>query len=449
MLRPVKNKQQELEMVTIDQLVPDDHLLRKIDKVIDFSFIYEKVRPYYCEDNGRPPIDPVMLFKMMMVGYLYGIRSERQLEKEIQTNVAYRWFLGLGLTDSVPHHSTISLNRHKRFKNTTIFQDVFDEIVLLAMKHRMVGGRVLYTDSTHLKANANKRKFVKKTVQIETKDYIDQLDKAIEEDRITHGKKPLPNKKQEVEEKEVKISTTDKDSGYMYREGKPEGFFYLDHRTTDMKYNIITDVHVTPGNVHDSRPYLKRLDRQQTRFGFKVEAVGLDSGYLTVPICHGLVQRKIMGVIAHRRFKPKKGFFPKWKFRYDYKTDTYTCPNHQKLCYSTTNREGYRQYHSDPEICKTCPFLSQCTESRNHKKILTRHVWEESKEKVRENRLTPEGKQIYKKRKETIERSFADAKQLHGLRYCRLRTLKGANEQALMTAVTQNIKKIANHLFAV
>ncbi|WP_078593670.1 IS1182 family transposase [Evansella clarkii] len=446
MLRPIREKQVELEMVSIDQLVPEDHIVRKIDEKIDFNFIYDRVKPFYCEDNGRPPIDPVMLFKMMLVGYFFGIRSERQLEKEIQTNVAYRWFLGLNLTDKVPHHSTISFNRHKRFNDTTVFQDIFDDIVLLAAENGMVGGRVLFTDSTHLKANANKHKFVKEKVQVETQEYIEELDKAVEEDRKAHGKKPLRKKEKEVEEKEVKVSTTDKDSGYMYREGKPEGFFYLDHRTTDMKYNIITDVYVTPGNVHDSRPYLSRLDRQRERFGFEVEAVGLDAGYLTVPICHGLEKRNIMGVIAHRRFTPKKGLFPKWKFTYDKKTDSYTCPNGSTLTYSTTNREGYRQYHSDPSKCRVCPFLSKCTSSRNHKKVMTRHVWEESKEKVRENRLSPEGKLLYKKRKETIERSFADAKQLHGLRYCRLRSVKGASEQALMTAIAQNIKKIANHL---
>ncbi|ADC51490.1 transposase (plasmid) [Alkalihalophilus pseudofirmus OF4] len=446
MLRPIREKQIELEMVSIDQLVPEDHLLRKIDATIDFNFIYDRVKSFYSEDNGRPPIDPVMLFKMMLVGYLFGIRSERQLEKEIQTNVAYRWFLGLNLTDSVPHHSTISFNRHKRFKGTKIFQDIFDEVVLLAMEHRMVGGRLLFTDSTHLKANANKRKFVKETVQVDTREYIEELNQAIEDDRKAHGKKPLPKKEKEVEEKEIKVSTTDKDSGYMFRDGKPEGFFYLDHRTTDHKYNIITDVYVTPGNVHDSRPYLERLDRQCTRFDFKLEAVGLDAGYLTMPICHGLDQRGIMGVIAHRRFSTVKGLLPKWKFTFDHETDTYICPQSQVLTYATTNREGYRQYHSNPEICKDCPSLSQCTKSKNHKKVITRHVWEDKKEKVRENRLSPEGKTIYKMRKETIERSFADSKQLHGLRYCRLRSLEGASEQALMTATAQNIKKIANHL---
>ncbi len=228
----------------------------------------------------------------------------------------------------------------------------------------------------------------------------------------------------------------------------PKGSFILDHRTTDMKFNIITDVHLTPGNIHDSLPYLNQLDRQIKTFGFNVEAVGLDAGYLTIPLCKGLEDRHIMGVIAHRRFKPKKGYLPKWKFTYNKETDTYTCPNGSTLSYATTNREGYRQYHSNPAECVNYPLLNQCTKAKNHKKVLTRDVWEDSKEKVREHRLSATGKFLYKKRKETIERSFADAKQLHGLRYCRLRSLKGASEQALMTAAAQNIKKIANHLSA-
>lgn len=188
-LRSNKDKQISYEMVCIEDLVPQDHLLRKIDQYIDFSFITEKVRPYYCENNGRPSIDPVVLFKMMFIGYLFGVRSERRLEKEIQTNIAYRWFLGLNLGDSVPDHTTISWNRRTRFKDTTVFQDIFDQIVLLAMNHRMVGGRVLMTDSTHLKANANKKKFTKEMVEVSTRAYEEELNQAITEDRKANGKK--------------------------------------------------------------------------------------------------------------------------------------------------------------------------------------------------------------------------------------------------------------------
>ncbi len=204
MLRSNKSKQSEIECVSVEDLVPEDPLLRRIDQYIDFSFILEKVRHLYSEDNGHPSIDPIVLFKMMFIGYLYGIRSERQLEKEIQVNVAYRWFLGLNLTDKVPDHTTISWNRRKRFKGTTVFQDIFDEIVLLAQSKRMVGGRMLFTDSTHLKANANKRTFIKQEVEASTKSYIDELDQAIEEDRRKHGKKPLKKKEIEVETKEIK-----------------------------------------------------------------------------------------------------------------------------------------------------------------------------------------------------------------------------------------------------
>ncbi len=248
------------------------------------------------------------------------------------------------------------------------------------------------------------------------------------------------------ETKEVKVSTTDPDSGYMVRDGKPEGFFYLDHRTVDGKYNVITDVHVTAGNVHDSVPYLTRLDRQRERFSFQVEAVALDAGYLTNPICRGLEERQIYGVIAHRRFQSVKGLFPKAKFRYNAEEDHYTCPNGQELPYRTTDRQGYRQYASDPKLCQDCPWLQSCTRSANRRKVVTRHVWEDSKEKMRENRLSRSGKQLYRKRKETIERSFADAKELHGFRYFRLRGLANVTEQALLTAAVQNMKKVANHL---
>jgi hypothetical protein len=209
-----------------------------------------------------------------------------------------------------------------------------------------------------------------------------------------------------------------------------------------MKFNIITDAFVTPGNVHDSVPYLSRLDRQIDRFGFKVEAVALDSGYLTNPICKGLHDRTIFGVIAHRRYKPVKGLMPKWKFIYDKETDSYLCPNQQVLPYSTTTREGYREYKSNSKICVDCPLLKECTRSKNHQKVVTRHVWEEYKEKVRNNR----GKMLYKFRKEKVERSFADSKELHGLRYCRLRGIQNASEQVLLTAACQNMKKIATHL---
>jgi len=191
MLKENKYNLTGFEFVSIDRMVPESHLLRKIDKYIDFSFIDELVKGLYCEKLGRPAVNPKVLFKMLFIGYLYGIRSERQLVKEIDMNVAYRWFLGFNLGHKVPDASVISQNRRRKFNGTDIFQKVFDNIVEQAMDHGLVGGKILYTDSTHLKANANKRKFIEMQVEKTPKEYIEELNKAIDGDRIEHGKKPL------------------------------------------------------------------------------------------------------------------------------------------------------------------------------------------------------------------------------------------------------------------
>ena len=432
-----------MELVILSDLVPKDHLLRKIAKAIEFDFIYEKVKGLYCADNGRPAVDPIVLFKMLFIGYLFGIRSERQLVRDIEVNVAYRWFLGFDLTQKVPDASTISQNRRRRFNQSDICQEIFDEIVFQAIKRGLVDGKTLYTDSTHLKANANKSKFKRELVDKSTRDYIAELDRDIAEDRRAHGKKALRDKVTEAEQKEVKVSTTDPDSGYMVRDGKPKGFFYLDHRTVDGRHGLITDSHVTPGNVHDSIPYLSRLDRQRERFGFEVSAVGLDAGYFTAPICHGLVKRNIYGVIGYSRPTHREGYLRKSDFVYDEYYDCYLCPCDQVLKYRTTNREGYREYGSNSKVCGDCELRGQCTQSRNMVKIITRHIWQDSKETINGHRYEIRGKAIYGRRKETVERSFADGKQLHGHRYARFRGLLKVTAQCLLSAACQNMKKIA------
>lgn len=443
MLHRNENNSAKRVWVSLEQLVPKDHLLRKIDKYIDFEFIIEKVKPYYADNIGRPSIDPIVLFKMVFIGYLFGIRSMRQVVKEVETNIAYRWFLGFSLTDSVPHYSTFSQNYLRRFKDTEVFQEIFDSIVWQGIRKGLIDGKELFSDSTHLKANANKKKLRKGYIAKDAKRYLAELNKEIQKDREVNDKKPLELDEEPPEAREVKISTTDPESGYMVRQGKPEGFFYLDHRTVDGKHNLITDVYVTPANIHDSVPYLDRLERQMNTFGFTPGAVALDAGYFTAPISHALFKLGIFAVIAHRRFHPTKGLFPKWRFKYDKEQNHYVCPYGQELKYRTTNRHGFREYSSEPAVCRDCPYLANCTRSKTCRKIVTRHLWEDAKEWVRENRLSEYGKHLYRRRAETIERSFADAKELHGLRYARYRGRAKVWMQSLLTAACQNMKKIA------
>lgn len=443
MLKQPTPKQSTLEMVTLEELVPADHLLRQIDRYIDFDFIREATEHLYCDNNGRPAIDPVLLFKMLFIGYLFGVRSERQLVREVQVNVAYRWFLGMGLTDKVPDASTFSQNRRRRYEGSGIEQLIFDRIVEQAIGHGLVGGKALYTDSTHLEANANKRRHTTHEVEITPMAYIEELNEAVDADRQAHGKKPLPASSRPAKRKPTKISETDPDAGYMVRDQKPEGFFYLDHRTVDGQHNIITDSHVTPGNINDARPYLDRLDRQCTRFKLKPLVVALDAGYNTTGVCHGLVERGVYGVVGYKRPHRPKGQFSKRQFEYDPEQDVYRCPGGQALPYKTTNRNGYREYKSNPRLCKDCPLLHQCTRSRQHQKVVVRHVWEDDREQINHNRTTAWGKQHYRRRCETVERSFADAKQLHGHRYARFRGLERVRAQCLLAAACQNMKKIA------
>lgn len=436
--------QSEAEFVVIDQLVPEDHLLRKIEASFDFSFIYDKVSHLYSTTTGRPPVDPIVLFKCLFIGYLFGIRSERQLMRDIEVNVAYRWFLGFNLSAKVPDHSTFSQNRRRRFAGSTVYQEIFDEIVLQAMERGFIDGSHLYTDSTHLKASANKNKFERREVEKSTRSYLEQLETDVDKDRREHGKMPLPPKNDDKpQSKQTRVSTTDPESGYMRREGKPEGFFYLDHRTVDGMHNLITDTHVTPGNVHDSIPYLERLDRQSKRFGFEVDAVGLDAGYYTAAVCHGLEQRGIYAVMPYTRPGGKPGMFTKNNFIYDEHYDCYLCPRDEVLSYRTTGRDGLREYRSDPKTCRNCPLLAKCTKSKTQVKTISRHIWEHHKEAVVQHRYQTRGKRIYERRKQTVERSFADSKQLHGHRYARLRGLGKALEQCLLAAACQNMKKIA------
>lgn len=214
----------------------------------------------------------------------------------------------------------------------------------------------------------------------------------------------------------------------------------------DGAHALITDIHVTPANLHDSVPYLGRLDRMRERFGFEVGAVGLDAGYFTPAICKGLVERDIYGVIGYRRPNHRDGYFYKREYAYDPVRDGYVCPAGEFLPYRTTNRLGYREYASSSSQCAQCPMRGQCTQSAAGVKVITRHVWEDFKEVVAAHRLTDEGKALYKRRKETVERSFADAKELHGHRYARFRGLAKVRAQCLLAGACQNMKKIARLL---
>jgi len=185
----------QVEIISLEQLVPTDHLVRKIDQVINFEFIYDKVSELYSEDAGRPSLDPVVLFKIAFIQYLFGIRSMRQTIKEIETNIAYRWFLGFSLSDEIPHFTTFGKNYVRRFEGTKVFEHVFNEILKQAIESGYVRPEEVFIDGTHVKASANKNKRMKVLIKEEGRLYSSLLEEEINSQRETEGLKPLKKKK--------------------------------------------------------------------------------------------------------------------------------------------------------------------------------------------------------------------------------------------------------------
>jgi transposase len=432
----------QLEMITLDQLVPPNHLVRKLEATIDFTFIYDLVKEMYSE-VGRPSIDPVILVKLTFIQYTFGIRSMRKTIEEVETNMAYRWFLGYGFHDKVPHFSTFGKNYERRFKDTDLFEQIFYRILMTAANKKLISAEHVFVDSTHVKASANKRKFEKKIVRKETRAYQGRLQEEINQDRENHGKKPFPSDKFDKEEtKEIKESTTDSESGYYVKDERTKQFAYSFHAAADRNGFVLGTI-VTPGNIHDSQ-ILEPLVEQVIEKVGKPEAVAADAAYKTPAITSYLFNKEIIPALPYTRPRTKEGFFRKQDYVYDEHFDCYLCPSGELLKYSTTNKEGYREYKSPKHTCATCSFLSQCTESKDHQKVVTRHIWQTHVEEADHLRHHQDVKTIYAKRKETIERVFADAKEKHGMRWTTLRGLKKLSMQAMLTFAAINLKKMAN-----
>ena len=458
MTRDADKKREQVQMFCMDDLVPRDHQLRIIDRAIDWRFIYDLVEDKYSPDFGRPSMDPVMLIKIPFIQYLYGIKSMRQTIKEIEVNAAYRWFLGLEFQDQVPHFSTFGKNYTRRFKDTDLFEQIFSHILQECYKFKLIDPKEVFVDSTHVKAHANGKKMQKRIAEKETLFYEELLLKEINADRESHGKKPFRdddddqkpssgggtsidsgNENSEDSGKTIKCSTTDPESGW-FRKGEHKHVFAYSVETACDKHGWILGYSVHPGNQHDSRTFKTLYD--------KIKEIGIrtlvaDAGYRTPAIAKLILDDGIQALFPYKAPMTKDGYFKKYEYVYDEYNDWYICPNNKTLEYSTTNREGYREYKSKGYICEKCPYLSNCTASREHVKVVTRHVWEGYLEQCEDIRHTIGMKDVYAKRKETIERLFGTAKENHGFRYTQMKGKARMEMKVGLTFACMNLKKLA------
>ena len=452
-----RETQQAAEIVIMEEMIPEGHLLRRIDRAVEFGFIEKLCEPLYSKERGRPAVRPEVLFRMLFVGYLYGVKSETRLEEEINYNMAYKWFCGLNLTEKAPDATTISQNRRRKFRDNEIAEKIFEEILRQCIEKGLVSGKVMYTDSTHVKAKANKHKKRTVTVEVTPKEYMAQLDADIDAEREAMGKKPInrnddpPDRPDPPEppRREIQQSRTDPDSGQLHKEGKPDGFHYSEHRTVDSRNNVIVNVRVTAANVNDVDPIPDILRDIERRIGKLPEYMGLDAGYHNARVAHQLRNKKIQGVIGYRRHTHKGEHFGKYRFQYDPERNVYICPQQHELKHRTTNRYGYREYYSDPKICATCPRRAECFSKKASRRQIQRHIWQADLDQAIDFQKSPRGRFLYRYRKQTIEPSFAEAKDNHGFRTARFLGLPNMCEQSFLTAAVQNMKRLATALFSV
>ena len=441
MLSKNEDKQMKICFLSLEELMPKEHFLRDLDKSIDFSFVYDKVEALYSK-TGRPSIDPVLLIKMLLIGYLYGIESERKLEQEIRVNIAYRWFLRIELDEPVPDHSTISQLRRRKFSGTTIFHDIFDEIVRKCIEAGLVTGKLLLTDSTHIRANA--RNDLRETIKVPDvpTEYMRKLDREAYEAGLI--KKPViyPEKT-----KNVIKSITDPESGLLNRPGKPKTFCYLNHQTCDSENGIITDIFVTAGNVNDCVPHTKRLEYQLDKFQFKTQAVCADGGYDNCEVYEAMLKREIKTFIP-RRTKPvsnanyKKGFESD-KFIYNEKKNVYICPAEKELKYSTFNKKDRtKRYRAKVNDCQNCFLRDQCVGKSKNPRFIERNMHEEARQKQEKNINTPEYFSAMRLRQIWCEGNFSHQKERHNLRRTFKRGIEKVTEQCLLSACALNLKRL-------
>lgn len=441
-----KNKQEPLfYYFRMSDMIPEGHILRLINKYVDFSFIRSKVKHLYS-GMGRPSIDPEILIRMLLIGYLYGITSERRLCEEVKMHIGYRWFVSLNMNEEVPDHSTFSKNRHGRFKEGGIFQEIFDEIVRQCITHGLVSGKHLTVDGTLVKANASLKSMEPVVVEMKPKEYIKRIEEEnpVEEpwepdDDYKHRGKRISNKSHR--------SKTDPDARLVCRSKKNAKLAYSANYLMDNKHQIIIGVKAErPDRGGEARASIEMIKESKWKFKFKPQTLGADKGYATGEFVYYVFKE---GVTPHipimdTRSQNDKGIFTITKFNFDAERNEYICPQGKRLKYWGIHKQSRQVvWRASVKDCKVCPLKGQCT--RDRARSLSHHIYEDYLKQAKEQTKTPFYR-ISQRMRKLIEGLFGEAKEYMGLRVAKFRRLWNVEEQFLLTATVQNIKRMVKLL---
>lgn len=429
----------------IERHVPSSHLLRQIDTFLDLSHLRQHLTAFYST-TGRPSVDPELMVRMLIVGYCFGIRSERRLCEEVHLNLAYRLFCRLGLEGDVPDHSTFSKNRHGRFRDSEAFRVVFEDVVARCMAEGLIRGEGFAIDASTIKADASRQRGVPGSEEIDwhdpvlatrpVREYLSALD-----GETTTGVTPKA------------ISLTDPQARWTAAPGGPAFFAYSTNYLIDTECGVILDVEATPAYRTAEVEITKTLlERVEAHLDLKPEKLIGDTAYGAAPMLAWLVGEKQIAphVPVWDKRQRQDDTFSISDFTWQAESDEYQCPAGKPLRHGLRNftkpRTGITKantviYRASEAQCHSCPMKQQCCPNTSHRKI-ARSVHEDAREVARKIADTPEYRESRCERKK-VEMLFAHLKRILRFDRLRLRGLSGANDEFLLAATAQNLRKLA------
>jgi transposase len=422
----------------IEDQVPENHLLRLIDRHVSFEFVRETVRDSYSE-TGRPSIDPEVLLRILLLGYLYGITSERKLVEELRMHLAWRWFTGLGFDQEIPNHSTFSKNRHGRFQESNLFQELFERIVEQCIQAGLVQGEQMSVDGSFIQANADHHSRIPREelaeaakVNYGARKYLEELEQENGDGEPVH--------------QQEKVSTTDPDATYLTKGNRAAELGYFDNYLIDNESCVIVGVQGTAARLsQESAAAREMIDRYQQRHGRLPQSLAADNTYGNGELLQWLDDRGITPYIRVKECPSSTHeLYGIEKFTYVPEENCYLCPEGKPLKYVGINKlNRVHTYHSTAKRCRGCAQKPQCT--RGKYRIISVHVCEAARQKAYAIAKTPQFAVALRKRRK-VEALFSELKNQIGLRRLRLRRLKFVREQFYLGAVAQNLKRLMRFL---
>src|ERR1700681_3254771 len=441
--RQAGDQSQLFYLFNLERRIPAGHLLRRINPVVTriLGELREKLVPFYSE-IGRPSIDPELMIRMLIIGYCYGIRFERRLCEEVELHLAYRWFCRLDLDDKVPDHSTFSVNRHGRFRDSDLFRQVFEAVVRACKDAGLVKGEGFAVDASVMEADASRYHGVKpeeadwSAPERQTRAVAEFLG-ALDDDQREADRNPPKV-----------ISLSDPCSAWTAKANKRVQFGYGLNYLIDLENAVIVDVEATPARTYDEVAAARTMiERTEERMGLKPQRLAADTAYGTGKFLGWLVGAGITPQIpVWDKSTREDGTFSRSDFTFDRERNVYVCPAGKLL--TTTGNVGddhILRYIASKRNCDACPLKPQCCPKMPFRKV-TRDINDDARDLPRPLMGTPEFGRSRAQRKK-VEKGFAHLKTHHRFERIRLRGLSGARDEFHLAAIVQNLKTLANRIW--